>query len=710
VSESRFSVTLADPGIAVVTIDVAGPVNVLGPPAMTELGGLLDRLETDGAVRGIVLTSGKADSFVAGADINEFVKIDSAATGEAMSRAGHEFLDRVERFRKPIVVAIHGACLGLGLELALCCAWRVATDDPKTQLGLPEVQLGILPGAGGCVRLPRLIGARAALDLILAGRSERSAKALRLGLIDELVPRSILVPTAVRAADRIAREGRARRAAAGGVAAALLDGNPLGRRVVYRAALKQVLKKTGGHYPAPRRALDVVRAGLERGTAEGFRAEARAFGELAVSPVSRELVRLFFATTAIKKDEGAEAGAAAREVRRLGVVGAGFMGAAIAGTAVTAAKVEVRLKDADLPRVGKGIRTALDIVQGQLTRKRITRLEHQRLAAMVSGGSDYRGFERADLVIEAVFEDLEVKRKVLAELESVIAAEAVFASNTSTIPITRIAEGATHPERVLGMHFFSPVDRMPLLEVIPGARSGSGAVATAVRFGRRMGKTVIVVADRPGFWVNRILGPYLIEAARLVAEGIPIEVVDRAMVRFGFPVGPLTLLDEVGLDVVAKGGVVMHEAFGERMAPAPSVARMLEAGRIGRKAGRGFYHYDAGRKNGPDAGVYHLLGVKPLADVDPAEVERRLVYPLLNEAARALAEGVVPKPRDGDIGALFGIGFPAFRGGPLRMIDTLGAETVRATLERLAQAHGPRFAPCEALVAAAASGTRHYAD
>jgi 3-hydroxyacyl-CoA dehydrogenase/enoyl-CoA hydratase/3-hydroxybutyryl-CoA epimerase len=695
-----LTVVITD-GIAVLTLDVPGePVNTFGPPAIAEFRSALRSLEQDAAVQAVVIRSGKPDSFIAGADINQFVAFETAADGEAASRAGHEFLAEVERFPKPIVAAIHGACLGLGLELSLVCRYRVASDHPKTQLGLPEIQLGVLPGAGGCNRLPRLIGARAALDIILAGRSERAVKAFKLGMVDELVPNSILVETARRAAARLARGGKPERSrgGGGGLLGALLDRNPIGRRVVYRAARRQVRSKTRGHYPAPLAALEVVKTSLEQGMAEGLPAEAKAFGELAVSPVSRELVGIFFATTALKKDDGVDPGAGrAREVRRLGILGSGFMGAGIAGTAITVAKVEARLKDAELGRVGKGIKAALGVAEGQLARKRITRFEFERLSALVSGGLDYQGLASADLVIEAVFEDLGVKQKVLAEVEEVVSGEAIFASNTSTIPISRIAAAAKRPDRVLGMHFFSPVDRMPLLEVIPGERTSADAIATAVRFGRKLGKTVIVVADRPGFWVNRILAPYLVEAGHLLMEGVPIEVIDEVMVRFGFPVGPITLLDEVGIDVAAKGGVVMREAFGERLAPAAALGTMVAAKRLGRKAGSGFYQYLDGKKGDPDPKVYRLLGVTPLAAVDRNDVERRLVYPLLNEAARALSEGVVRSARDGDIGAVFGVGFPPFRGGPLRMIETIGPAVVRATLQGLAASHGPRFEPCAML-------------
>lgn len=699
-----------DDGIAIVTLDVPGePVNSFGPAAIGELQQVLDQLRVDGTVAAIVLRSGKKDSFIAGADINQFAEFVTPADGTAASRAGHAFLDGVEAFPKPIVAAIHGTCLGLGLELSLACRWRVATDHPKTQLGLPEIQLGILPGAGGCSRLPRLIGVRAALDIILAGKSERAAKALSMGMVDELVPESILVETARRAARRLVDGQAPRRRPVGGLVGRLLDGNPLGRWLVYRLARRQVLGKTGGHYPAPLAALDVVRTSMERGMVAGLAAEARAFGELAVSPVSRELVGIFFATNALKKDDGVPPGTAAAEVHHLGVVGAGFMGAGIAGTAIATAKVAVRLKDADLARVGKGIGAALAIPRGQLSRRRIDTFEYERVAALVSGGTDAQGFANADLVIEAVFEDLATKRQVVAEMEAVVSATAVIASNTSTIPIARIAETAAHPERVLGMHFFSPVDRMPLLEVIPTERTAPEATATAVRFGRKLGKTVIVVGDRPGFWVNRILAPYIVEAGHLLAESVPIDTIDRAMTQFGFPVGPLGLLDEVGLDVAGKGGAVMREAFGDRLAAAPAIETLLSAKRYGRKSGSGFYLYRDGRKADPDPVVYDLIGVKPLASVDRAGVGDRLIFALLNEAARAEAEGVVRSPRDGDIGAVFGIGFPPFRGGPLRMIDGLGAPSVVATLEGLASRHGARFAPAEALVERARAARRYYA-
>jgi 3-hydroxyacyl-CoA dehydrogenase/enoyl-CoA hydratase/3-hydroxybutyryl-CoA epimerase len=680
-------------GIAVLSLDVPDrPVNVISRAVKDEFNAALERLAAERDVQAVAIFSGKPDSFIAGADIEDFLKLSSAAEAERLSAEGQQMLSRLAAFPKPVVAGIHGACLGGGLELALACTYRVATDHRKTQLGLPEVQLGILPGAGGCQRLPRLIGARAALDIILTGKVERAQKAFKLGIVDELVLLPILRDISLAAAKRLAGGWRPRRKRPGGFVGWLLDGNPLGRRLVFRMARRQVQRVTGGNYPAPPSALEAVEYGLRHGIAEGLKREAQLFGRLAVTDVSRKLVQIFFATNELKKDVGV-----ANEVKRLCVVGAGFMGAGIAGTAVAQANVDVRMKDADLPRVAKGLLAARQTLDDRLRRRSITKFEHIRLIALVSGGDSYAGFGRADLVIEAVFEDLQVKQQVLREVEAATPEHAVFASNTSTIPITRIAEAAQRPERVIGMHFFSPVARMPLLEVIPGARTAPDTVRTAAAFGRRLGKTVIVAKDTPGFWINRILAPYMNEAGSLLLVGVAIEEIDRLMVQWGFPVGPITLLDEVGLDVAQKASGVLHDAFGDRLVPAPAFALLVKDGRLGRKAGKGFYKYANGKKRGVDPAAYALVGVHPDGGIRPAEILQRLVLTMLNEAARAVGEGVVRSPRDGDIGAIFGFGFPPFRGGPLRHIDDLGAARVTADLERLADRYGERFSPCEVL-------------
>ena len=528
-------------------------------------------------------------------------------------------------------------------------------------------------------------------------------------MVDELVHPAILEQVAMAAAERLAGGWKPTRSK-GGLTSWALDRNPVGRRAVFSAAAKQVHKKTGGNYPAPLAALDSVEHGLRYGVKAGLKREATHFAELAVGDVSKRLVEIFFATTALKKDSGVAGDAPkAKTVTAVGVVGAGFMGAGIGGTAVSRAKVDVRFRDSDLARIGAGLRAARRGLKGQLKRRRITKYEYQRLSSLLSGGVDWSGFGRAELVIEAVFEDLDVKHEVFRELESHVPEDTVLASNTSTIPIAEIATATRHPGRVLGMHFFSPVEKMPLLEVIVTEATEPWATVTAVGFGRKMGKTTIVVRDQTGFWVNRILSPYMNEAGRLVLEGVPIEDIDRAMKRFGFPVGPITLLDEVGIDVAQKASQVMYKAFGKRMAPNEGISRMLEDGRKGRKSGRGFYKYENGKKKGVDESVYEVVKIDP-SPVPDADIENRLVFSMLNESVRAFEERVVRSPRDGDIGAIFGIGYPPYRGGPLRYLDTIGMGRALDSLERLRHAYGDRFEACGLLQEMARGDKRFYHD
>jgi 3-hydroxyacyl-CoA dehydrogenase/enoyl-CoA hydratase/3-hydroxybutyryl-CoA epimerase len=696
-------------GVALATLDLPDePVNKITRAVRGELETLLSTWRRDDAVKAVVLQSGKPDTFIAGADIEEFVRLSSRDEAFQLVRTGQALIERVANLGKPVVAAIHGACVGGGLEAALACTYRVATDHEKTRLGLPEVQLGILPAAGGCQRLPRLIGVRGALDIILAGKILPAASAFRRGMVDDLVHPAILTEVAIKAAKRLATGWQPRRRVAPGLMGLLLDRNAVGRALVYSQARKQVMTRTGGQYPGPLAALDAVAHGMRYGMEAGLDTEAALFAELAVSAVSRELVRIFFASTALKKDRGAEA--EPREIKRIGVVGAGFMGAGIGGTAVAQAGVDVRFKDADLAAVGRGLSAARKILDDRLKRRRMLRFEHKRQVALLSGGTDWSGFGSADLVIEAVFEDLDVKQQVFRDLETVTRADAVLASNTSTIPIADIARGTRHPERVLGMHFFSPVEKMPLLEVIAHDGTAPWAVATAVDAGKQMGKTVVVVRDHPGFWVNRILTPYLNEAGRLVMEGVDVEKIDAVMRRWGFPVGPVTLLDEVGLDVAVKAGAVMHAAFGDRLAPVAGLDRLVAAGRKGRKTGKGFFRYAKGRKQGVDTATLAMLGVAPATTLDDTTIEARLVWSMLNEAAMALDEDVVRSARDGDMAAVFGIGFPPFRGGPLRWLDHIGPAASIELLRALADQFGARFQPAPVLERLANSNSRFHAN
>jgi 3-hydroxyacyl-CoA dehydrogenase/enoyl-CoA hydratase/3-hydroxybutyryl-CoA epimerase len=691
-----FTEEMGTDGVLVLTLDVPGErVNTLGRAMMEELQARLAGLESRTDVRGIVLRSGKPDGFIAGADIKDFTAIRSALEGETLSRQGQAILDRLAGLRVPVVAAIHGACLGGGLETALACRYRIATDDPKTVVGLPEVRLGLIPGAGATQRLPRLVGLRTALDLILTGRSLKSSRALRAGIVDEVVPAAILTEAARRAAVRLAEGSLRPRRPGIPIVERLL------RPIIFRKAKASVLENGGGHYPAPLAALEVVQQGTATSIEEGLKLEARRFGELSVSPVSRALVSVFFATQEIKKDVGVPEGTEAREVRKLGVVGGGLMGAGIAAAAADA-DVPVRIKDTTNDALGRALRYTRDVFGERLKRRRLTRLEFEKRVQRVSASTDYQGFRRADLVIEAVFEDLDLKRRVLAEVEAATGDECVFASNTSSLPIGDIAAQARRPARVVGMHFFSPVHKMPLLEVIVTPQTDAWATATATSFGRVLGKHVIVVRDGPGFYTTRALAPYMNEAARLVEEGAAVEEVDRALTAFGFPVGPITLLDEVGIDVGAKVAKVLHRAFGERMAPPASMATIVEQGRQGRKNKRGFYTYNGKKK--VDETVYALLPGRRARAFETREIQDRLVFAFLNEAALCLQDGILRSPRDGDVGAIFGLGFPPFLGGPFRYLDHLGPRFAVEVLERLRAQHGDRFAPAAVLVEHAREG------
>ena len=687
--------------ILVVTIDAPGAaVNTLSPALAAEFEDVFRRAQDDSLIKGLVLISGKPEGFIAGADIEQFPALRTAAAAESISQMGHSMLRRLELLRVPVVAAVHGAALGGGLELLLACRYRVCTDHPKTTFALPEVQLGLIPGIGGTQRLPRRVGLQAALDMILTGRSVRAKRALQMGLVDEMVHPAILREISIARARAIAAGTlKPSRSGSHGPTSFLLERNPIGRSVVFKKARESVLEKTAGHYPAPLAALSAVQAGYQRGFDEGLKEESRLFGEMAMTDVSRQLVFLFFASNSLKKDPGVDDATdiRPRDIHTLGVLGAGFMGAGIASIAVQQG-TSVRLKDTDTTRIGKGLASIRAVLQERLTRRQITRLQLDDYMSLVGGTTNYSGFESADLVIEAVFEDLALKHRVLEEVEPALDSGTIYASNTSTIPIASIAGAAKHPERVLGMHFFSPVHRMPLLEVIVTPETAPEATVSAVAYGKTLGKTVIVVNDGPGFYTTRTLSAYMNEAGRLLDEGASIDAIDAALVDFGFPVGPITLLDEVGIDVGGKVGVVLAEAFGPRMSASDAMRRVVAAGRTGRKGGKGFYLYDAdGKKGNVGQTIYEVIGGQR-SEMLSSEIVDRCVLAMVNEAARCLEEGILRSARDGDIGAVFGIGFPPFRGGPFRYIDSVGADHIVGQLEDLNVRFPQRFAPAELLI------------
>ena len=694
-------------GLAWLVFDDPGKrVNTLSSRLFGWFEEQLETLERE-RPRAVVVVSGKPDGFVAGADVEELRRLDSHEEVLRLVKRGHRLSSRFAALPALKVAAIHGACLGGGLELALCCDLRIATDHPKTRLGLPEVQLGLIPGMGGTQRLPRLIGVPDALELILTGKRLDARRARRVGLVDAVCHPADLRRAVERAiAEASEKRGdadrRGRRAAAAR-AGDLLARTGLGGKRVFDRARAGVIEKTGGPYPAPLVAVEVVRDGIRLPLPRALDLEAGAFTELALSEIARNLMSIFF----MKNDVEARAAALGKTGRTIGrgepvgVLGAGFMGAGIAQVLAREGYL-VAMKDRDLEAVGRGLGAAAKLFRGLVERRRMRRPEAEIALARLHGTADYAPFARTRFVIEAVFEDLEVKHRVLRETEEAAPEGLIFASNTSTIPIARIVEAARDPERVVGMHFFSPVHKMPLVEVIRHPGSSGEAVATAVEVGRRMGKTVIVVGDGPGFFTSRVLGPFINEAAWLLAGGASVEEIDRAAREWGWPVGPLALLDEVGLDVAGHAGRVMAEAFGERMAPPPVLAALAGDGRTGRKGGRGFYRYD-GEKKQVDEAVYELIEWEP-AEIDDDEIAERLWLAMLNETARTIEDGVIENPVDIDIGVIFGFGFPPFRGGLLRHADRVGLDEVVARLDRYAERHGERLAPAPLLREMAAQG------
>ncbi|MFO7291534.1 MAG: fatty acid oxidation complex subunit alpha FadJ [Actinomycetes bacterium] len=704
----HFRLEVSD-GVATVVIDRADDdLNTLDPSLMEDFLAVLDRLENDASISAVVITSAKPD-FLAGANIKWFSEL-TPETGTEAIRAAHAAFDRLERLHthrgKPVVAAIHGACLGGGNELALACSYRIATDDPKTRLGQPEVQLGVIPAGGGTQRLPRLIGIAPALDLILTGKTVDARRAHRLGLVDEVVPPKLLAEVARRRAKELVGRGRPAkkprlrdRLDPAGLQKLALETNPVGQHLLFQQARKKLLEETKGNFPAPEKALEAMRVGFHKGLRAGYDAEARFFGELVASPESKALRSIFFATRHKPDTTGA------RKVGKVGILGGGLMGSGIATVSALRAQSLVRVKEVDPAAAARAKAYVAKVLAERVRRKRMRPFDAEQVQLRITTTTDWSGFADVDLVIEAVFEDLELKRQVLREVESVVPPETVFASNTSSIPIAQIAAASSRPENVVGMHYFSPVEKMPLLEVVVTDQTSKEAEATAVAYGLAQGKTVIVVNDGPGFYTTRILGPYSAEAFHLLSEGASVEDIDQAIEAWGFPVGPLRLADEVGIDVGAKISVVLVDAFGDRVAPPRAMENLVAADRKGRKNRKGFYAYDeSGKRGGVDATVYADLGIEPTGHISRTEIQERITLAMINEAARCLEEGVLRSAEDGDIGAVMGLGFPPFRGGPFFWIDQQGARRVVERLRALEERLGPRFTPAEILVEAAESG------
>ena len=674
--------------LAIVWFDFPGEkINKFSTWVMQEFSGIVDELERSTDIRKVVVASRKPGIFIAGADVSEFQLVTSAEQAVEYTRFGQQVFHRFSKLPQVTVAAINGACVGGGCELALSCDWRVMSDSPKAQIGLPEVKLGIYPAWGGTTKMPRLIGLPAALDIILNGKTVEGKRAKKMGLVDEVVEPSILLDVAKRFADKGKRKVKGR-------TKFYIEGNPLARNLIFSKARKAVLKQTHGHYPAPLAAIDVMAYGMSAGVEKGLAREAEAVAPLIMGDVAQNLVRLFFLMEESKKDPFA---VKPREISYVGVLGAGVMGGGIAQIVVDKTDAEVRMRDIQWQAIGGGMKAAARIWKKKVERRRMSRGEMQRKLSRISGTTDWSGFPRADVVIEAVVENVQIKRQVLAEFEGLAKEGAIFATNTSTIPITQIAENAKHPENVVGMHFFNPVDRMPLVEVIRGAKTSDLAMVTVAALSRKLGKTVVYVNDGPGFVVNRILGPYMNEAGFILEEGNEIGSIDKAMLDFGMPMGPMALLDEVGIDVAAKVANILGDAFGDRMTKSTVVEKLYADGRHGKKNGKGLYQYKDGKRQGPDVSVYRVIGVGSPKPADANAVVERMLLAMINEASLILDEKIVASAAELDLAMIMGTGFPPFRGGLMRYADKLGTPYIQARLDELSSRHGRRFVANEPL-------------
>ena len=600
--ESAWTLNIDKDWIAWLRFDLDGEkVNKFTSAVMTELDSRLDEMAANTAIRAVVVFSGKPDSFIVGADIAELAAIKGRDDALEKAEAGQRLFDKIGTLGVPTIAVIHGACMGGGTEMSLACEYRIATDDSKTSIGLPEVKLGIIPGWGGTQRLPQLIGLPQSLDLIASGRAVSGRKAYRMGLVDALIAEPFLEDQTRAFVDSLQkgkkrRQVIARRTKTRPMLMRLLEATPPGRALIFRQAAKQIQKRSKGHYPAPMEALEVVRHTYRGPLPNGLPVEAQAFSRLAPSPESRNLVWLFQATQQIKKTHKPSPDHKPWSIQHSGVVGAGVMGGGIAW-ALSHGGLSVQLKDIAWDPTAKGMAAAAGMFSAMVKRRKLTAEQMNVAMHRILPTTNFDGFDhQLDLVVEAVVEDLQIKKEVLKGIESHVGAETMICTNTSSLSINEMAAVLEHPERFVGLHFFNPVNRMPLIEVIPGKHTSQQTIIHAVALSRRLGKTPIVVRDSAGFLVNRILLPYVNESIRMFQEGVDAQRIDQLIETFGMPLGPLALADEVGLDVGFKVAQVLAEAFGERMRVADVLEAAVRSGSwLGKKAGQGFYMYGRGR-------------------------------------------------------------------------------------------------------------------
>lgn len=715
-------------GVCVLTFDRPdASANLLDEGTLLELDAHLDWIERTHDLRGLILTSAKENIFIAGADVHALAGMadqpgpapakDSEAANPMSSQfgelieLGQRVFNRLAALPVMTVAAIHGACVGGGFELALACQYRLASDERVTKLGLPEVLLGILPAWGGCTRLPRLVGLPKALEMILAGKTLVAARALKLGLVDEVVPRARLMEAARERALHPPKPHRPNLRVSNNIVSAML---------IRTRASRDLAARTRGNYPAPFEALDVVTHGISLPVEKSLELEREAILRLAQNSACHNLLRLFLLKERAKKPHPMPRANAIRPearvdvlprsgsatplpVTRAAVVGAGVMGAGIAQW-LSARGMSVALRDVNLEQLVRGMATIGALYDDAVKRHHLTVLEARDGRDRIFPAATDAPLREAEIVIEAATEKLALKQDIFRCLAAQTKPDTILATNTSALSISDIADDTHAASRIVGLHFFNPVHRMELVEVVAGAATSPDVLARTVEFTRRIGKVPVVVRDSPGFVVNRVLMPYLVEAVRLFDAGVPAHDIDEAMLDFGMPMGPLRLLDEVGLDVAMHVVATLAGHFGERVAAPRLIARMMEAGMLGRKTGRGFYDH---AQDKPNHDLDAMRGVHRHTRHSRDDLARRMALLMVNEAARCEEEGVTGTPGDIDLAMVLGTGFAPFRGGPLRYADAMGAPAVVATLEQLARLDN-RFEPCARLKSMAADKALFY--
>jgi 3-hydroxyacyl-CoA dehydrogenase/enoyl-CoA hydratase/3-hydroxybutyryl-CoA epimerase len=694
--KEKFEFTKDERGIGTLTFDTPGSrANVFTQSALEEFETHLDALLKDSELKALFIESAKDNIFIAGADINEIKAANDEKSITTLVQKGQEIFTKLENLPFPTIAVIDGACLGGGLEMSLSCTYRIATSHPHTRIGLPEVNLGILPGFGGTQRLYPLVGYAKAMELIVGAKRLKGEKALKLGVVDACVPRGYLGFKKEEFIQEILVGSLDEKLRANRKGIAWYEKIPPVRDLISKVANKKVLAKTHGHYPAPLAVIKVMQESFGKPLLEGLKIERDAVTKLALTPISKNLIDLFFISEKLKKETFSKAKPI--EIHQSAIVGTGAMGSGIAW-ALNNQDIDVRMKVRSNASAGKAITKIRKIYEGIKKRGRLTEREIALKMDKITFTTEYVGFDTTGFLLEAVSEDIDLKQKVFQEFEEVLKPDAIIASNTSSISISALAEKLQHPNRFIGMHFFNPVNRMPLVEIITGEKTDDTTIATVVQLTKKMGKTPIKVKESAGFLVNRILLPYLKEAATMFEEGEDIKKIDETLLAFGMPMGPLTLIDEVGVDIGEKVSQILHQAYGDRMAISNLMTRMVEFGWLGKKSGLGFYKHKKGR-SAINKDILKLQ--RGHSKLDEQTIQDRAILSMINEAARCLEEEVVDNPGYLDMAMVMGTGFPPFRGGLMRYADEIGIDQIVKRLGRLQTEYGDRFTPCDLLVSMA---------